>query len=291
MHRYKLKFNIARSYPELFHILKAALEIKNFFKSLWQKYLLRKFKRMQVINLSNNLKIKISRENGYIDEQIFLSREWSHGLINTLLENVRSDSIVLDVGANIGYMTLHLSQKCLDGHVYSFEPVRSLYEQLQTNVEINNFENNCTLLNIALGNVDEAGTVLKNTKNMGMSSIVRSEKVSSENENIIIKKLDSIDLNVENIDLIKVDVEGFEYEFLKGAEKTIKNHMPILVIEYSPALLSSDEQHDLVEFLYKMGYKIYDVRSGSRYKDLECFPFDALQLLGQTDLLCKPPRK
>ena len=48
---------------------------------------------------------------------------------------------------------------------------------------------------------------------------------------VIQKTLDSIELNIENIDVLKIDVEGYSYEVLKGAKNTIENFLPLIQLE------------------------------------------------------------
>ena len=67
----------------------------------------------------------------------------------------------------------------------------------------------------------------------------------------------------ESIDLIKIDVEGAELEVLKGLEKTIKKHHPLLKIEFKPAACSAANItfQDIWDYLVELGYQKYSFPS------------------------------
>ena len=72
---------------------------------------------------------------------------------------------------------------------------------------------------------------------------------------VTMRKIDS--LNIENIGLIKIDVEGFEMDVLRGAEKTIRIQKPTLIIENE--IVHTDDPFEVFDFMKKIGYQIFYV--------------------------------
>lgn len=130
-----------------------------------------------------------------------------------------------DVGANIGNHSVFFSRiLCRD--VYSFEPVLESYELLSENLKLNGVASNVQAFNVAVGATESRGVMQVHESNLGASRLVEEEGGGVE-----ISLLDSILPPQSNIALIKIDVEGYECEVLRGATETIKRCKPVLVIE------------------------------------------------------------
>jgi FkbM family methyltransferase len=114
--------------------------------------------------------------------------------------------------------------------VFSFEPVLSTFNQLKLNSEINNIKEKINLYNIGLGNKKEKKDISYDKSKHGEASLVFNS--GSEKEEINIDTLDNlIKDNFEGKVIMKIDVEGFEYEVLEGAKKFIERNRPIIIIE------------------------------------------------------------
>ncbi len=137
--------------------------------------------------------------------------------------NNKKDITFIDIGANIGKYTVPLGKKF---KVISFEPLKSNFNQLKINAKINNSKP--LLYNIGLGDSEKEIEISYDPNEQGEASIVF--KVGKEKEKIKIVPLDKI-LKKEKNPILKIDVEGFEYEVLKGAEKFIKKNHPEIIIE------------------------------------------------------------
>lgn len=137
-----------------------------------------------------------------------------------------SKSVVLDIGANIGNHTIYWGKITNVEKVYSFEPIKSTFEKLKVNVEINNLENKVKIYNVGVGKVlSRANIDNYNATNCGASTIA-----ICPNGNIEIITIDSLAIE-DKISLIKIDTEGFELDVLKGAVETIKKHKPLIYVE------------------------------------------------------------
>jgi len=151
---------------------------------------------------------------------------------------------VVDVGANIGYYALLFSSVVGPaGSVVCLEPEPENLEELRHNIAINGL-GNVSLLPIAAGSTD---TVLSLKR--GLNAVVVHE---GGNMSVDVKRLDSLDL--ERVDLIKLDVEGYECEVLEGARGLLEKQRPSLFVEVHPDLLPSRDKlrwiADLLKELY-----------------------------------------
>jgi FkbM family methyltransferase len=143
-----------------------------------------------------------------------------------VLHFLRPDDLFVDIGANVGSYTV-LAASVVGASTISIEPVPSTYDILLTNIKLNNCEQIAQPLNIALGSEK---TALKFTRSFG-----------TENHVALDNELDTVEVPVEKFDdlmadkmpvLIKMDVEGFETEVLKGMEKSLENHqLKAIIIE------------------------------------------------------------
>jgi FkbM family methyltransferase len=136
------------------------------------------------------------------------------------------DKSIVDVGAFIGDTSLILSP-LTSSKLYAFEATTKYYNLLQKTIELNNIEN-VVPINAALG--AECGKISINIA--GSSSSILKPNIEPEgSEEVEMLTLDSfVDKNCLEVGLIKVDIEGYEREFLKGAEKTIRSQRPTLLI-------------------------------------------------------------
>ena len=184
-------------------------------------------------------------------------------------QNISNGDIVMDIGANIGYFTLIMAKGIREnGKVFSFEPEPKNFELLKKNVEINNYSN-VILEKKAIGNkTGIAKLYLADRKNnifySGMHRIFRSDLVSqiSNPVSINIIKLDDYlqDLkSIKKIRLIKIDVEGAEFDVLKGMSKMLDENKGIkIVMEFSSENLEDygSNPSDVMDFLINKGFKL-----------------------------------
>tara|TARA_B100000029_G_scaffold475469_1_gene518756 strand:- start:66 stop:773 length:708 start_codon:yes stop_codon:yes gene_type:complete len=156
----------------------------------------------------------------------------NHGHSGSEVENfvwkyLRPNDIFVDIGANIGTVTLEASKKIGDnGKVFSFEANPKIFQFLKGNVNLNNCTN-IELHNLALG---------EKTSQINFSDIDSDESNSIQNNSngiiVQMKTLDEIiplDLKIE---LLKIDVLGYEKFVFLGAKKTLENiecvHFPAI---------------------------------------------------------------
>ena len=168
---------------------------------------------------------------------------------------IKKGDTVIDVGANIGTISLALTKRLGKlGKCHAIEPHPRIYKYLKNNIALNNLEQQIETYHVALGENEK--TVLFSDQSDDSNNQV------SENGpiNIEVKKLDDI-VNLANIQLLKIDVEGYEYEVLKGA-KNIAMNSKLIYLECIPELLEKYNagEEQLVSLLKKYGFKVFQVK-------------------------------
>ena len=161
-------------------------------------------------------------------------------LINGLIENVGEQAgDVIDVGANIGVVAASLGRHLgTRGHVYSFEPSPTTFLVAAATIALNGIEN-VTLTQAAIG--DTVGDIpfQMTPGNSAIASAVKHNfPFLNEWQEIVVpcQTLDSFlgATPSRKVLLIKIDVEGFELNVIRGARETIRKFMPTIVYEYTP---------------------------------------------------------
>ena len=171
-----------------------------------------------------------------------------------LLHFLRKDDFFLDAGANVGSYTV-LASAHVGCKSISVEPVPSTFANLTNNVFINQIQERVKYLNIGLG---KESSILKFTKSLDTVNHIATEEDIDTIE-VPIKSVDEI-IGINIPTLIKIDVEGYETEVLKGAINTLNNiNLKAIIIELngSGGRYGFDEKdiHDLFVSLNFIPYE------------------------------------
>ena len=183
---------------------------------------------------SQILKIKFFFEYGIEDEAKFIHENYNFN--NTV-----------DIGSNSGHFTNILSK--ISNNVYSFEPIDYLYRAQKKNFK----KKNIKVFNCALGN-KTCKKVFYIAKNNDPESSFLVKHKNSKKKIIKVFTGDSI-IKRNQIDFIKIDVEGFELNVLNGLKKTIDRNRSLLLVE-----IEKRHNPDFIKvfnFFKKRNYKIY----------------------------------
>lgn len=177
-----------------------------------------------------------------------------------LYKCIKPNHVIIDVGANIGLVSLKSSKlTSASGAVHSFEPDPINFERLTKNIELNNFSN-ITSNRLGLGDINgafELETIDEN--NLGMHRIALQGAKQNSTQITVITLDEYLDNNtLERVDIIKIDVEGFEMKVLNGAKKCLNKYHPILFIELDDLFLQAqgDSAEILITFIEEQGYTI-----------------------------------
>lgn len=162
------------------------------------------------------------------------------------VSNAHPDWVYLDCGANIGYYSILFSQLSSSGWVHAFEPTDT-FDMLQKNISHNGVSN-ITLHRVAVG--ARSGEY--------QDKIFRVWGQEPEELSYPFTTLDDFveESNLPRLDCIKIDVDSFDFEVLKGARETLLRYNPWVVVELNHALnLRGHNNMEALEWLAGLGYK------------------------------------
>ena len=159
--------------------------------------------------------------------------------------------VYVDVGANIGNHALYFGKLENCTKIIAFEPNPHALRILKINILLNNLDQKIELHELALGAKSMVETITFSAGNLGRTLIVQGSQTSAgpDRAQVQVKKGDDI-LKGAEVDFIKIDVEGFEMQVLKGLEKTIKRCRPTLFVE-----VWQENQNDFNDFLSATKYR------------------------------------
>lgn len=180
---------------------------------------------------------------------------------------VSPSDTVIDVGSNIGYWTVCLSQAVgRFGHVFSFEPNPNTFAYLKKNIE----HNQCWSVhafNIGLGNEVGPTRLYLNRDHSGDDRMynVSDGNVVRPSIGVDITCLDKFlednqDIDIKNLSFIKIDTQGFEVQVIEGAFFAIKDSRPKILIEYDPEswCAAGNSLESFCSLCSRLGYSLFD---------------------------------
>jgi FkbM family methyltransferase len=178
---------------------------------------------------------------------------------------LNNNSIAFDIGANMGFYTLWMSKYLSKGgEIHSFEPDKNNYYRLSQNISINTIESKIVLNQ--LGVYRSTDRLYISTGLDGENHIVDDTYEGLKTVIDAISIDDYVSINhIPKIDFIKIDVEGFELEVLKGATMLLsQKYIQVIQLELNKALKNSNiTVDDITSFIDSIGYTIchYDVEN------------------------------
>jgi FkbM family methyltransferase len=213
-----------------------------------------------------------------------LSGEYELDLTNFFLKNLKRNSKCLDVGANFGFFTCLMARFCHQGKVIGIEPNRHVYELLRDNIYINGFQGHAIPKHAAISDLVGTLTLHRRITRSGNTSIQKPDQAfldvigeqTSESFQIVCLRVDDLLPEFDNqIDFIKIDVEGAEPLVMRGAKQTISANPQLnIVMEWSPGQIKGAgfNVDDFVNELCTMGLRSSLIESGR----LEEIPLEGL---------------
>lgn len=255
------------------------MRLRMFIYNFFSKKIKNKLGRSKILEPFRNL---FFRNNGsYREVHTFVKRKYlkyfvefnfyasiqvankakNKGIENTLLNNslklLKSnidDKTIFDVGTNFGYLSMVWANSiCKKGKVYSFEPHPLLYNSLSKSIKSNSLEDIIVWENVAVGN--ETGTIdIKILPTTSNKMDVESNSINVKKEKVNIITLDHYveKNNIMKCDLIKIDVDGIEFEILNGAKELIKKMYPIFIVE-------TNKDDRIIDFFEGFDYQILNM--------------------------------
>lgn len=158
--------------------------------------------------------------------------------LDWLLPRLRKDDVVWDVGANVGIYSVLMSKRV--SRVVAFEPVAATVERLQRNLALND-TSNVTVVNAALSDVPGDATMVTIAGGAGGNRLHRTGEHGDVSVRVITG--DEYAASHGAPDVIKVDIEGFEPAFVRGAIGVIRDHRPIITLEVNRTTVTTGADH------------------------------------------------
>ncbi|MBU3699609.1 MAG: FkbM family methyltransferase [Candidatus Kapabacteria bacterium] len=176
----------------------------------------------------------------YLQSHLYVFGDYELPTIRFIRQRLQANAVCIDVGAQMGYLTLAMATAAGRATtVHSFEPEDVNAKRFLENMTLNNLSN-VHLHRCAVSNVD--GTLrlyLSKDMNAGThSTVYNPDNVSTDFIEIPSTTLDSFSTThgLQRMDLVKIDVEGAEFDVLRGAETVLRTLRPCVILELSDAL-------------------------------------------------------
>ena len=212
-----------------------------------------------------NIAIYTSADN-YIEWTILSTGTYEDEINKLIKISLRPGDIALDIGANIGLQSIRMSQSVGDsGQVYSFEPLTHLQQKFRNNAKLNK-STNIKLFAFALSNVESEANFSISTNNWNQGTFsIGNQNGGSEIQHVSIKVADTVPeiAALERLDLIKIDVEGFEFQVLLGLKQTLEKHRPRIIFEFDRNYWQANNQeiNRCLTYLTDFNYTLYQITS------------------------------
>lgn len=202
-----------------------------------------------------------------LELQLFQKGTYEPGTLEVMRKCLSKGDVFIDIGSNIGLMSLFASKAVTGtGKVLAFEPEPETFRILKENIRINGF-GNILANNIALGYVEGTAKIHCVAENRGGSTLLELENSDVGGKKISIGTLDKFlaDQAISSVRMIKIDVEGWELEVLKGSNATLSSpNAPIICIECSNLHPTyGGQKKDIYTAIRDVNnYKIFKLRLG-----------------------------
>ena len=196
-------------------------------------------------------KVKLfGHDDGYLN---YVAMGGEQQMINFVKKYVRPNSVILDVGANIGATSAIFSVLVENAKIYCLEPGLKNFELLQNNIRENSFEN---IKPFMLGAGDRQAELLFH-ENSAWGYFDNNREPGAFSSKVPVVTLDKfVELErIEQVDFVKIDVEGFEPQVLEGMKGVIKRFNPKILFEFNSFALLAFGGNNPYEFLNSINKK------------------------------------
>jgi len=201
-----------------------------------------------------------------IDPQFFAWQldQYEPDVVRALTQTLTEESVVFDVGAHVGFMTLMAARRVTCGSVYAFEPSPGNFEMLERHVRINGCSSRVVASNVLVG--DHVTSSVPFVHRRGQFT-ANSLAYAIEGGDTTATAMVTIDHLVARGEarpptVVKIDVEGFEAAVLRGASDTLRRFRPLVIcaMHPEPLALLGESAAAVVRFMADHGYSASDLR-------------------------------
>ena len=219
-----------------------------------------------LVQTIHGVKYFIDPNDFIMGPQMLVYRQWEADLSKFVLASVDKDSIFVDIGANFGYFTCLAGSKigqAGSGQVISVEPNPKMYDLLLRNIQINWSMCSVNHFNLAVSDQDGYAKLVVPSSRAANARISDTKQGDTNSISLITetRRIDSITTG-KSVDLMKIDIEGFETPALMGARETISMSPNITILmEWSITQIESCNfsPADLLDLIDNLGLSIYRI--------------------------------
>lgn len=215
-----------------------------------------------------------------IDLHIFIFGQFEIEIKNAARKlRLNKHKKILDIGANFGVQSLQFAKEFNESKIYSIEPTDYAFLKMKKNFDINNeLSKNLHPFQLFLGSDNQNLPISIHSSWNLKDNIKKHAKhfgVIKNTSNASIMTLDQFveNNNIDNLDFIKLDVDGYELDVLRGGENFLKKNKPPIFMELAPYLYEEFgyKNEKLINFLISFDYKFYDLNKIELIKDISFF--------------------
>lgn len=222
-------------------------------------------------NSFSNLKLKLYPNDGAA-RILYYFNQYEPEILGFWEKIIKPGMTVFDIGANIGLYSLFLSSRIgKGGKIHAFEPVRKTYQKMIENIKLNGTEI-IHLNNMAVGSLEgEVELVIDEDSAKSYTRKIDPQKNMTHSESVPSTTIDSYCKrnNISKLDFMKIDVEGFEFDVLKGAQHTLQNNPPQMIqLEVIENFLQRNGRSvaEILDFTSIFGYHPFCLKFQKLYK-------------------------
>lgn len=199
--------------------------------------------------------------------------------LDVLLSFLKSGSIALDIGANLGFFALRFAERT-NGHgkVFAFEPHPFLFDLLSRTMFLNGLRDAVTACDFGLSDVERTAALNYPTGHLGGGHVVSTGEQGAVESTL--RRLDDVLASGTAVDVVKLDVEEHELAVLQGMERVI-SESPDIAILIEKLRPSAGYEAEMESLLKKQGFRLFSVHPGARLAPIsleEFLPFSGYVL-------------
>ncbi len=259
--------------------MKVTAGTKFFIKLMYKMNVLKNLNVFPKLRFGNkSIKLPILSGLGY--ENLFPHETWLNSIVSKLLP--LKEGVFIDVGMNIGQTLLKFLEQESDKLYFGFEPNPTCYHYVEKIKEINQSIENIHVIPVGLSNESRILKLRLNNDSDSAASLAedfRAKEEYSTSRWVVVMRGDEVVemLGISQIAVLKIDVEGGEWDVINGLQQTIKKMRPFIVCEILPVydMASSKGQFRrqridrILNFLSQEKYKLFRLMHDGTTRPLE----------------------
>jgi FkbM family methyltransferase len=223
-----------------------------------------------VVSVNNISGLYEIDSRSHILKEILIKKEYEPDIVNVIIQNTPLNADAINIGANIGlYSNLLAELINNDKKVLAIEPTPGAFKYLEANIRHNNNSNKIIAFNGIATDVPGLSKINFIEGKEEYSSVGVISHFAVESEKFVSVEIDgdTVDNLVAKFNLqpgiVVIDVEGYEYQVLKGTVETLRKYKPIIISELDDKLLKNSgcNSSQVIELFEMNGYNVTDVNN------------------------------